>query len=234
MNIIVVCGNSTSGKTTIVSNFPKDYSTIYFDEVIYSAQLEFNMSIKNEFYTLEERITKISSFLDKIIFKATLAAPTKKVAIDYVLEFPKVSLRNLLPHAFYVLIYISPVTILERLIKRNTQDPRGIYALEQYAQIFKKALPGEIILGEVNKKELYDFITSNCKFFFNDETDLGFFLHTFFANLDIFDSETHSITVRNPQEFNLIIKADGLSVDSIIATINLNYRNFIRSFIHPH
>jgi hypothetical protein len=183
---IVLSGTSSAGKTSIVKEFPQKYNTISHDDLFkkYDFRICRNNQLKNKFYTNKEK----NKILDDCIHKKLIENLKEENIIDWIDtydEHNELLIDKYLPHKFHVLVYTNIYDLIDNLIKRMYDEPRGVWLFEkQFVKYYVKTN---------NKKESIDTINFNnfikslekIKWEFESEKDLVDFAKNIFNKLGI-------------------------------------------------
>ena len=193
---IYICGTSSSGKTSIMNQFPKSYTKLSIDilnEELYSKAYS---KLKNQYY-------KKKDFIKNELGKLT-AKEFKKYK-NVILEGVSIKLLDYLPkNTKSVLVYCSLSNLVLNIIKRKKIDPREKFVFNQFARYYVKTDNVKEKLDTVN---LDSFIKNlkKIKFEFISEEDLFNFAKSIFKKLGINDNKDHYIKPRD-DIYDLVIK----------------------------
>ncbi len=179
---IVLEGTSSSGKSSIVSQFPKNYKKTGLDDIY--LEKEFLKNLKNKYYTKKERNSMLDSYYEK-----TLASRVKNHE-NYIIDW--VNLRDgepitnkyLSKDIKDILLYTNLADLVSNINKRNKSDPRGKFVFKQFAKYY-------MVTDNINKSidtiNLKSFIKNlkKMKYEFESENALKQFARDIFKYLDI-------------------------------------------------
>jgi hypothetical protein len=201
----VLEGTSSSGKSSIIKKFPKDYKVVALDDLL-RADYNCNSMLKNQYYTNKQREKMYNDCLFKEL--GNRMANKKNVVIDTVNEHssPKELNKYLPKDILNILIYTNLENLVKNIDSRKTYDPRGKFSFNQFAIYY---------VGTANKKEaidkvnLQDFIKSllHIKYEFESREQLNKFAKDIFKSMNITTNESYIKPRYN--KFHAIINTTG-------------------------
>jgi uridine kinase len=193
--IILILGTSSSGKTSVVNEFPKNFKRKYEHDTT----IPLFKKIKNKYIDLDKAITE--NLLKTL---AEHAKSAKNSVIDDVDQSGKI-LEYLPANTIKVLLYADLKTMTDNLISRLDTNPRTIFIYKQYAKYYVKSNKKDEKehVGKVNRKDFIEEL-KRIKWNFKSEKDLIEFAHKIFADMEINDNNDHYIKIRN-NFYDLII-----------------------------
>jgi hypothetical protein len=179
---IVLEGTSSSGKSSIVSKFPKKYKKISVDDIYF--EFEFLKDVKNKYYTKKEVDETINSYYEK-----TLASRVKNddnYIIDMVNDRKGKPIINkyLSKDVINILLYTNLADLVYNINKRKNSNPRGKFVFNQFAKYY-------MVTDNINKSidtiNLKSFIKNlkKMKYGFESEKALKKFAKDIFKSLGI-------------------------------------------------
>lgn len=199
---LVIEGTSSSGKGTIIKEFPKNYKIIEIDD-LYRSNYNCNKDLKNRYYS-----EKYIENMDKECLLKELGkrmGKNKNVVIDTVNNDPASpkKLNKYLPKdVINVLIYTNLDNLAKNIDARKSYDPRGRFVFNQFAEYYISTNNRNKAVDKIN---LGQFIKSllQIKYQFSSRNELENFAKNVFKKMNISDKESY-ITPRY-NKFNLII-----------------------------
>ncbi len=219
---ILLVGTSSVGKTSVSKLFEKiGYKFIGCDDPKYNDTQSPNIDV-DRYYTNEERIFENfpkRMFEDGFNEEKVIYDDTGSELVDIYRDKEK--------KLFVVLVYGSPVMLVDNIFKRRFYERRGksVFA-EFYTKFYTStARDNSIVLDRVNKKVFREKLLSTCKYWFSSEEGLNDFVEDFFKDLDITDSndeDYYPIHLRSKLDYDRIINIEGKTVEEVFQLIQ-NY-----------
>lgn len=215
---IMLVGISSSGKSSIMNAFPKNFKKYSMDELMCDSNCygkdEKYKGIKNKYYT-DNKMNEIwNNYITQLIMKKF--KNSNNWLYDYVWNGKKTfEHKNLPVDRKNVLVYTNFKDLVSNMKKRLPYDPRSQMVFEQFANYYVKTTNKNESIDNINLK---DFIKElkKIKLLFSSEKDLITFAKKIFKKMKIKDdansSTTHYIKSRYTK-YDLIVKTNGKTPD---------------------
>lgn len=203
---IILQGTSSSGKSSIVNEFPNKFKKISMDNVLklLSQTNDFNKKLENKFYTHNELDTLFFETLYEKIYNEAKLHKNYIIDLVYNLKFPE---PKYFPDTeiYNILLYTNLSNLTDNINKRKNNDPVSKDVFEQYANYYKITKKKDSAIDTINIKSFINDLMK-IKYEFTSLKDLKLFAKTIFEKIGIKDDKEYYITPRY-KHYNLIINS---------------------------
>ena len=215
---IMLVGISSSGKSSIMNAFPKNFKKYSADEL----ECEYNCygknemykGIKNKYYTEKENIELEENYITKQIMNKL--KNSKNWIFDYAGNGKKpFEHKNLPIDRKNVLVYTNFKDLVSNMKKRLPYDPRSQMVFEQFANYYVKTTNKNESIDNINLKNFIKEL-KKIKLLFSSEKNLITFAKKIFKKMGIKDNTNSSIThyiKSRYKKYDLIVKTNGKTPD---------------------
>ena len=205
----VLEGTSSSGKSSIMNNFPKKYKKISIDD-FWKNWKDFWKDLKNKYYTKKEKDEIYYLHMEKKM------ASQVKNQDNYIIDMinfrggkPMIN-KYLSKDIINILLYTNLTDLVHNVNKRNKSDPRGKFVFKQFAKYFMVTNNIDESIDTINLKSFIKNL-KKIKYEFESEKALKQFARDIFKSLDI-------LKISNSKDYH--IKPRYSKFDMVLLTKN--------------
>ena len=221
---ILLLGTSSVGKSTLSQYFKEiGYTHISCDNYGYKMLHYTNL---NQYYSGDERM---SLFYDEQMYLDGMKESNPFILYDCInYELCNLYKKNN-QSLFTVLLYASPIKLIDNIYKRRTKERRGWSALLLYTDLFEITQNYTLSIDKINKNEFKHKLQEKLMFLFRSELHLNDCVKQFFIKLGDLENSNQNefyIKPRNVVSYNIIVDVKNYSPQQVF--------KIIQSTLHPN
>lgn len=207
--IVFLIGTSSSGKTSIVKQFPKKYNKVFIDEIFNKSDIDFYKDVKNEYYGVKHpEVRNIWMYYARKKMIELANTPKNGLSvIDDIVFYENNLMKMTDKKIIRILIYTDPNHLIKNIISRMHTEPRGKWVFTNFTDLYEITDDEKSSIDTINRKKLI-LLLKKIKWDFRDEKQLKEFAYETCKDMGIDDDKDHFIKVKD-NNIDYIIKTKG-------------------------